>query len=250
MTTSQNSFSENLAHIAKLDNSFGIQIDLSHNSIVLKADVAYSANCTLSLYNRTTNVTETITVTSSTLTTLTLAAYLTKIETDIEAANASCTVLAGTTSTTSQVATFNNVSISIAVAGIGYYVRELNLTISDSVGIKYSVDGEILNPIELTPKMLDLTPEIILALGNASNNATSAANSLASIQAIQTALSNGRVWFFGATQQSADTGIDGDAGFNTATGDVSRKIDGTWTIVGSLSGGAIGFEQNFLIMGA
>lgn len=47
---------------------------------------------------------------------------------------------------------------------------------------------------------------------------------------------NGATWFSAAGAPSGGTGVNGDFYLNTTTGDVYKKISGTWTLVGNILG--------------
>lgn len=50
----------------------------------------------------------------------------------------------------------------------------------------------------------------------------------------------GSTWYNGAGAPAAGTGVNGDYYLNTTTGDVSKKISGTWTVQGNIKGPAGG----------
>ena len=164
-----NLFADKINHVAKLDNSLAMSLTLNRSNIVLNSGSLYSYGCVFEMYNRTTNVTEHSSFSGADLTSLNFDDKLESIKLGIELLYP-CAMSHSVVNTTSMVATFSNMAVSVTVSGNLYYIRDMVLVISDEGGVKYSIEDTLTNPIELTPKMLDLTPEIILAVDNVSNS--------------------------------------------------------------------------------
>ena len=197
-----NSFIYHVNHVAKLDSSLAMSLTASQNNVVLNSGIVYNAVSTLSMYNRTTNVTEELTVNGSALTSANIDSYLGTIKTQIESSYPVLMTHSAASQTTS-VATFNNINTSLVLSGNGYYIRDFNIVISDVTGVKYTIDSILNSPIELTPKILDLTPELILSMDsiaqsvlNINNvsgdlgNISAVADDLANINAVSSSINN------------------------------------------------------------
>jgi len=161
-------FAEHVNIVANLDNSLSMSASLNRSAVALKVGSTYDVVSVLSVHNRTTNQTEHTTI-SGTMASDTIGAYLSLLESTIEAAYP-IAVTTSITSTVSQVATMNTIGVELTLSGSAYYVRALNMKVSLAGIEQYNIDAELVNPLELTPKMLELTPDVLLAIDTITGN--------------------------------------------------------------------------------
>lgn len=164
--TTSKTFAENVNHVAELDNSLGYELVLRRSNIVLNENVTYSATTEIRLFNRTTNSTETLSVPSASVTATGLNAYLGQVKTALELAYPSCVMTHSVTQTASALGTFNNAQLAVVLSGNDYYLRSINIKISEVDGIQYDIDGNIVDPIEIMPHMLRFDENIFAAFSS------------------------------------------------------------------------------------
>jgi hypothetical protein len=237
-------FASNIDHVAKLDNSLAMSLVLSANNVVLKVGSTYDVSTTVSIYNRTTSSTEYKTVVGI-FDTTNIDTYLTSIKTQLELAYP-ITVSHSTSVGINSVAISNIINIGLIVNTIGYYVRGMVMNISLSGVQQYSIDATLVSPLEITPAMLNITPESLASLNaiatttvtkasEASASATSALNSLNTFNAayatIQISLDS-KAPLISPSLVTPNIGVATGISFNGITGlsSTTPNMDGTAAI--------------------
>lgn len=186
--TTSKTFAENVNHVAELDNSLGYELELRRSNIMLNDSTVYSALAEVRLFNRATNETETVSVPAASVTAAGLDAYLGAIKTALEAAYPECVMTHNVTQ-----GTFSNVQIAVVLSGNDYYLRSINIKISEPDGVQYDIDGQLVAPLEIMPNLAALTVETIADVSavtaNEANINAVAANK-ANIDAVAESLAN------------------------------------------------------------
>jgi hypothetical protein len=216
-------FASNIDHIAKLDNSFAMSLALTVNNVVLRVGNTYDVSTTVSIYNRTTSITEHKTI-IGTLSTTDIDTYLTSIKTQLELAYP-VTVSHSTSIGINSVAISNIINVGLIVNTSGYYVRNMEMSISLSGVQQYSIDATLISPIELTPTMLNITPEVLASLNTittvavtqvgivaaqASAASASAASALNSLNTLNAAYTGSDLLTKIKTVDGTGSGLDAD----------------------------------------
>jgi hypothetical protein len=155
-------FASNIDHVAKLDNSLAMSLALTIDNVVLKAGSTYDVSTTVSIYNRTTSVTEHKTITG-TLNTTDIDTYLTSIKTQLELAYP-VTISHSTSIGVNSVSISNIINVGLVVNTSGYYVRGMVMNISLSGVQQYSIEATLVSPLEITPKIFGLTDDQFVSM--------------------------------------------------------------------------------------
>lgn len=191
--TTSKTFTENVNHVAELDNSLGHELALRRSNIVLNENVTYSALTEVRLFNRATQMTETVSVPSAGVTAAGLNTYLETVKAALELAYPECVMTHSVAQTVSALGTFNNAQLSVVLSGNDYYLRSINIKISEADGVQYDIDGQLVSPLEITPKLLAVSSETLLAIDSIVENELNinavAANE-ANIDAVAESLAN------------------------------------------------------------
>jgi hypothetical protein len=205
-------FSSNIDHLAKLDNSLAMSLALTANNVVLKVGSTYNVSTIVSIYNRTTSITEYKTVTG-TLNTTNIDTYLASIKTQLELAYP-IIVSHSTSKNINSVATFNTINVGLTLNTSGYYVRSMEMNISLSGVQQYSIDATLISPIELTPIMLNITPESVASFTAINEN-------ISSIQNVANDLTNINTVALNAQNINTVAGIQNIANITTVANDLN-----------------------------